>query len=109
MTENETVDNDQTDTDDEEYKPVIGTAFQRQQYGHMPRFPRIQMLHVYLWQLVYGTREDAAMCADAIAQQREEDAMEFKAEHYGWLTHLEQLPANRFGRGDDIFITQHVK
>ena len=98
LNQNETADNDLSDTDEEEYEPVSGTASQRHQYGYLPRFPRLQVLHVYLWQLAYGTSEDAARCASA--QQREDDTIDFRQEHYGWLTHLETLPVNRLGEGN---------
>ena len=100
FSKNETANNELSDTDEEEYEPVSGTSFQRHQYGYLPRFRRLQILHVYLWQLAYGTSEDAALCADAAAQQREEDAVDFRQEHYGWLTHLQTLPVNRFGEGN---------
>lgn len=58
------------------------------------------MLHVYLWQLVYGTREDAALCTDTSTSQKiEEEALEFRKEHYGWLPDLFHLPENRLGKG----------
>ena len=100
MNESETANNEQTDTEDEEYEPITGSSYQRQQYGYMPRFPRIQILHVYLWQLVYGTNEDTALCTGGTAQQPEEDDADFRPEHYGWLKHLKQLPVGTFAKGN---------
>ena len=98
INENEAISNDQSDTDDEEYEPVTGSAHQRHQYGYMPRFQRLQILHVYLWQQVYGTSEDAALCA--AAQQIQGNSTDLRKEHYGWLTHLQQLPVHRLGKGE---------
>ena len=98
INENEAVSNEQSDTADEEYEPITGSAYQRHQYGYMPRFQRLQILHVYLWQLVYGTSEDAALCAGT--QQIHGNSTDLRKEHYGWLTHLQQLPVHRLGKGE---------
>ncbi len=93
----------ETDTDDEEYEPVQGTAHQRTQYGYLPRFPRLKTLQMYLWQLVYGTHEDAVKCAEAHVLDNTADAgklADWKLEKYDWLTELVKLPPNRNGVGE---------
>ncbi len=96
----------ETDTEDEEYEPVNGSAYQRSQYGYLPRFPRLKMLHMYLWQLVYGNQEDAASCRKELdngnygGNGKEKD--DWRYERYDWLTELVKLPSNRHGAGREL-------
>ena len=94
----------ETDTEDEEYEPISGSAYQRSQYGYLPRFPRMKMLQMYLWQLVYGSEEDAVKYRKEHDFEAKEDgdpdSNEWRYEGFGWLTELVKLPSNRHGPGN---------
>eukprot|EP00794_Sanderia_malayensis_P004613 gene4613-5219_t len=94
----------ESDTDDEDYEPVHGTSYQRMQYGYLPRFPRMKMLQLYLWQLVYGNRADAERCQNEHDHEIKSDSHydeknDWRFDKYDWLTELTELPANRQGAG----------
>ena len=91
-----------TDTEDEEYEPVIGAGYQRPQYGYLPRFPRIKMLQFFLWWLVYGKKGEV-VASNAEAEERaemEEIENDLNVNRFEWLSELQDLPPNRLGKGN---------
>lgn len=91
-----------TDTEDEEYEAVTGAGYQRPQYGHLPRFPRIKMLQFFLWWLVYGERGEAVASNDEAKERTEIEEIEneLNVNRFEWLSELQDLPQSRLGKGN---------
>jgi len=84
---------------------VIYCWFQRptpRKYGYLPRFPRIQLLHELLWQLVYGqfaretsdvadVDESKAFAGEELSLDHDNQVTRNLDDDHEWLKHLKPM------------------